>query len=107
MAALAPQVASLSGQTVTMAAASGGGDTAPAARNRFLLITVGGTATTVTIDSIKACDQGFDHNLSTGSISNVTKALGPLDPARFADANGNVAITYSQVTGVTVACIEV
>lgn len=107
MAVLTAQKPNLSGAALTYAAASAGGDKAAAGINRFVHVKVGATATTVTIDSVQPCDQGADHNLTSGSITSTDRMIGPLDPRRFADANGDVNISYSQVTGVTIALIEV
>ena len=69
--------------------------------NLYALINVGGTATTVTIVSPGAFHtlRTAMANVTTGAITS-TSRLVRLDQ-RYADANGNVTVTFSQVTGVT------
>jgi hypothetical protein len=86
---------------MTMAAASGGGDTVAAAPGEFgghaiqgnvvLVVTVGATATTVTVDGVAKpalTSQTAVYSVPSGVYSR------------------SVAVTYSQVTSVTVgACV--
>jgi hypothetical protein len=60
----------------------------------------------VTINSQKACDQGFDHDIVVAVPNGGERLIGPFSD-RFADASGQVLITYSGVTSVTVAALEV
>jgi len=59
---------------------------------------------TVTIDSTKACDQGFDHDqavvipATTGDVM-----IGPFPTARFGTT---VTVTYSAVTNLSVAAFK-
>lgn len=96
-----------------VAAASAGGDTAPNDGRTFLLVENGGASSiTVTVTAQKT-------SLSVPGLGNVTKAnvaqaiaagdealLGPFAPAVFNDINGNIDITYSGVTSVSVAAIR-
>jgi len=67
----------------------------------------GGSPITVTIDSQTECSQGFDHDLAI-AVSNGDEAwIGPLDKSRYNDASGDVQITYSAVTSVTVQAVQV
>lgn len=62
------------------------------------------SADTVTINSIRACNQGFDHDAG-GSVPGTTgdRIYGPFDPARFNDSNGQITITHSITATVTCA----
>lgn len=105
MATLAVQKAPA---VITYGAAAGGGDQFPAGIRRELRVKNGdGTSTTVTINSQRPCNQGFDHDQATVVAAGTEVAIGPLDPDRFADANGYVQATYSKVTSLTVAVVEV
>ena len=67
----------------------------------------GGSPITVTIDSQIACDQGFDHDLAV-VVTNGTEAwIGPLSKDRYNDSSGNVQVTYSAVTSVTVGAVGI
>jgi len=66
---------------------------------------------TVTIDSAKACSQGFDHNPVSLANALDTAAeeleFGPFPQERFNDSNGEVTVTYTgTVTGITANVIE-
>lgn len=109
MATLTVQTISLTGLEPTYAAAAAGGDEFPNDGRTFLHVKNTNAATrTVTINSRSNCDQGFDHDpavvidATTGDTM-----IGPFDTARFNDpATGRVSVTYSAVTGVTVAAIK-
>lgn len=64
----------------------------------------GGSSDTVAINSIQACNQGFDHDAG-GSVPATTgdRIFGPFDPSRFNDSNGQITITHSFTTSVTCA----
>lgn len=73
----------------------------------FLHVKIGATATTVTVDSVGLCSMGFDHDLTTGALSNTERLIGPIVADRFGRASdGLAAVTFSQVSGVTVAAIS-
>ncbi|MDQ5815819.1 MAG: hypothetical protein M3516_05955 [Actinomycetota bacterium] len=101
MAALTTQNVSAGGP-VTVAAAAGGGDTFEQGTGAggwslsatFLYAVVGATATTITVDGT-----------AYGPYTNQTVIL----PARSSGMSGagTVAVTYSQVTSVTVGAVEV
>lgn len=59
---------------------------------------------TVTIDSVKLCNYGFDHNLSVDVPASGEKLIGPFSVARF---GSTIEPTYSDVTSVTVAVVKV
>jgi len=108
MATLATQVITPTGLAPTFAAAAGGGDKVTPGDSRFVEIkNVGGSPCVVTIDDPNSVTpvgaQSFNPDLSV-SVPATTgdRMIGPLG-ARFANqADGLVAITYSQVTSVTI-----
>lgn len=85
---------------MTLAAANGGGDTVAAVPGEFggwqangtvaLVVTVGGTATVVTVDGV-----------AKPSLTSQT-AVYPISSGVY---GRSVAVTYSQVTGVTVGAV--
>lgn len=105
MAALAIQKITKAGTTPSYGAAAGGGDTvATDGSRRFLHVKNGGAGSiTVTIDRVKPCDQGFDHDLSVAVAAGTERLIGPLPTEEF---GANAAVTYSGVTSVTVAALE-
>lgn len=108
MADLALQKLTRAGTAPTFAAASAGGDRFPRTPKSYLHVKNGsGASITVTLNSIKACDQGFDHDEVVTVPAGADRLIGGFDTDRFADAAGYVNVTYSAVTTVTVAAIEV
>lgn len=108
MAALTIQTAGLTGLTKTMAAASAGGDTfANDGKTVFSVKNGGASAITVTINSQHLCNQGFDHDLVVSVAAGSEISFPELDIYRFNDTSGNVVVTYSAVTSVTVAAVKV
>ena len=61
---------------------------------------------TVTIDSVRRCDQGFDHDEIVSVPAGGDRLLGPFPPERFNNADGRVTISYSAVTTVTVGAFN-
>jgi len=108
MATLTVQDIVLGGITPTYAAADVAGDAFPNDGRTFLHYkNTNAAARNVTVDSVRPCDQGTDHN----QIQNVPattgdKMLGPFPPARFNQTSGNVNVTYDAVTNLTVAAIR-
>ena len=86
-----------------------GGDVFPNDGFTALLFENGATQeTTVIIDSVGQCSQGFDHNAGGAVPVSERRMFGPFAPSRFNNAAGNVAITYTGgVTNLTVAAIRV
>jgi len=84
------------GVAFTPAAAAGGGDTVPGGPGvggwdtAYLLVVVGATPTTITVDGV-----------ATGSITSQSILI-PVRRYNGAPVN----VTYNQVTGVTVACVK-
>lgn len=108
MALLTVQPVTLTGMWPTLTAAAVGGNQFPNSGTEFLFVRNAHTAPiTVTINSITPCNQGFDHDLVV-SVPNATdRFIGPFPKARFDDVNGQVLITYSLVTALSVAAVRV
>lgn len=87
--------------------ASVGGDKFQNTGLVYLIVKNGGVAPIdVTIDSVKACDQGFDHNVVVTVANGVSEKIGPLAFSRFNDEANKVSVAYSGVTSVTVAALK-
>lgn len=108
MALLSPQLPTFAGVAVTYAAAAAGGDTfVPSARRRLHVKNGGASPITVTITT-PATYAGLAIADAGGSVAaGAEVAFGPFDPALFADSGGVAAVTYTAVTSVTVAVLEV
>lgn len=108
MADLTVQAVSLTGAVITPVAAAAGGDTFSNDGRTILRVVNGGASPiTATVNSLVACNQGFDHDAAVTVAAGVTKDIGPFPVARFNNSSGKAAVTYSDVTSVTVAAIRV
>ncbi|MGE5592590.1 MAG: hypothetical protein ACM3X3_02755 [Betaproteobacteria bacterium] len=107
MAVLTIQRLTSAGMTPSFAAADVAGDKF-ANNGRTLLVVKNGSASpvTVTVNSQRKCDQGFDHDVTVEVPAGSEKWIGPLDPARFNNASGQVEVAYSAVASVTVAAVQ-
>src|SRR5262245_13087757 len=109
MALLTVQRPSLTGTIVTEAAASAGGDSFPNTGTESFIINNGGASpVTVTFRAgPNACSFGLSggtsHDLPIAVAAGERRVIGPFPTSRFNDVNGNVQVTYSAVTTVTVA----
>jgi hypothetical protein len=99
-----------SGTALTYAAASAGGDTVAfgSTTNRHILVRNGsGSSITVTLTALSACNQGVLHNqVVTCPVGDtlIVPSSSVVDSGGTTPANrGNVALTYSATTSVTVA----
>lgn len=64
----------------------------------------GGSPDTVTITSVKTCDQGSTHNLTVSVPAGAERILGPFETSRFNDpTTGLVTAGHSFTTSVTAA----
>lgn len=85
-----------------------GGDAVLNSGSTFLHVINGHSgAWVVTVNSIAACNQGFDHDAAVSVPAGEERMIGPFDRGRFNDAGGKLAITYDGVTALTIAAIEV
>lgn len=75
---------------------------------RTFLVIKNGSASqvTVTINSQRPCNYGFDHDLTVQVPASAERWIGPFQENRFNDQNGNVAVSYSAAASVTVAAVE-
>ncbi|MCK6475318.1 MAG: hypothetical protein L6Q35_00635 [Phycisphaerales bacterium] len=114
MAALTPIRALVTGTTKTMDSAAALGDTAPNPNGNLILEVANGSggSITVTITAVQTTRPAegpypkqtvADIAVSVGA--GATKLIGPI-PTAFNDANGNIAISYSGTTSVTVKAIQ-
>jgi hypothetical protein len=111
MATLTVQTAVIAGTAVTFAAAAGGGDQFANSGNERVIIKNGsGAPITVTFDSPTTCSFGTTanaaHDLAVSVAAGAETMVGPLSTDKFNDANGNVQITYSGVTSLTIAVVR-
>lgn len=109
MALLSAQQATPAGTTLTLAAASAGGDTFAASRQYALEVRNGsGASITVTVATPGNDSYGLARPDITKAVAATASALfGPF-PADLADpATGLVTVTYSASASVTVALVQV
>jgi len=112
MATLTTQVVNRAGTIPTYGAATGGGDAMSCSDDSFLHVkNGGGSAITVTL-AIPAGASGYPNVAYTNTIVSVgngsEKMIGPIKAAIYADpVTGLCTITYSAVTSVTVASVQV
>jgi len=114
MAELTVQQVTEAGGAATYVSATEGGDTADNNGNMFLHIKNGsGGEITVTIAALTtSVDSGMYGDLTkanaTIAIAGGAEAfIGGFAPAAFNNGNGEIAITYSEVTSLTIAALYV
>tara|TARA_R100001530_G_scaffold126058_1_gene94786 strand:- start:75 stop:419 length:345 start_codon:yes stop_codon:yes gene_type:complete len=114
MAELTVQQITETGGAATYVSANGEGDTADNNGNMFLHIKNGGGGSiTVTITALTtSVDSGVYGDLTKANasiaVASETEAfIGGFAPAAFNDGNGEIAITYSGVSSVTIAALYV
>jgi hypothetical protein len=107
MAELTHQQATIAGTTVAMAAAAGGGDTV---RPGAALLVTNGDASAKTVTIVVPGNTKYgqaDPDVAVVVAAGATKLIGPL-PQDLADpTDGFVHVTYSAVTSVTVAAVQI
>lgn len=107
MSVLSVQDVTNAGLQPSYVAAAAGGDSFPNNGRTVVHVKNGSaSAITVTIASPQQCSHGFTHALAITVNAGADKLIGPLDPFRFNDNSGNVGITYSSATTVTVAALD-
>jgi hypothetical protein len=111
MATLTTQVINRAGTVITPVAAAGGGDAMQVGSGMMLeVVNGGGSAITVTL--VIPAARTYEPNIAITSpvisVANATtRWIGPVDAATFADpVTGLCTITYSAVTTVTVAAVQ-
>ena len=100
--ALVPQDVSSDGAVVSLAALDAGGNSFPNFGNEaFIVANGGGSPITVTIASPQECSQGSTHPKVITVAAGTEQTIGLFNMNRYNDSDGNVQITYSDVTTVT------
>ena len=108
MSTLNVQKVVLAGLTPSYGAAAAGGDEFVNSGREFLHVKNGHTSPqTVTVNSQAACNQGYDHDAAVAIPASEERMIGPFPKDRFDDAGGKVQITYSGVTALTIAAVQV
>lgn len=108
MGVLSVQQVSLTGLSATYTAAATAGDEfANSGKSVLHVMNADSASTTVTVNSVDNCNQGYDHNVAVAVPSGSEIFIGPFNRARFNAADGNVDVTYSSVADLTVAVVEV
>lgn len=114
MAALTKVTPALAGTATTPASAAAGGDSVANPRgNTILRVTNGGGSSINVTLAAQVTTRAADGTFPAMTLANqviavangTTKLIGPIPPA-FNDGNGNVQITYSAVTSVTIEAID-
>jgi hypothetical protein len=90
------------GLDCTGAAAAAGGDAFANTGQELLLVTLVGSACTVTVATGSTVDGLAVSDPAIVCPINKTTAIGPVPAGVYNDANGLVQLTYSAVTAVTV-----
>lgn len=111
MATLTTQVINRAGAVVTPVSAAGGGDAMSCGSNMMLEVVNGGGSpitVTLTVPSSRTWEPNVAITSPQISVTNgTTKWIGPVDSATFQDpTTGLCTITYSAVTSVTVAAVQ-
>lgn len=86
-----------------------GGDLCPNDGTTFIFFENGATQeVVVTVNSIRPCSHGQDHNSITTVPVSKRRMIGPFDRARFNNAAGKLEITYGgAVTNLTIKAVTV
>lgn len=106
MATLTVQKAPVGGLEITTAAAAGGGDKAPIGDRRFLFVRNGHSSTQDVTIATPGTAQGIAIADPTHTVdANGGLLIVPLDPI-YRGTDGLASITYSGVTALVVAVVE-
>ena len=111
MATLTTQIVNRAGTVITPVAAAGGGDAMACGSGMMLeVVNGGGSPITVTLNipAARTAEPNVAVTSPAVSVTNgTTKWFGPIDAVWFADpVTGLCSITYSGVTSVTVAAVQ-
>lgn len=105
MAALTVAKSALAGVDPNPQAANAGGDTVVNNGETVLIIANGsGAPITVTVDSPEVCSQGGTHDQDIVVPATDSVVAGPFPQKRF---SGTLTLTYSGVTTLTVAPVDI
>lgn len=108
MATLTVQVPASGGTALSFTAADGDGDEyANTGREVLVVNNASASAIDVTIAQQSACSQGLSsptHDVVTSVAAGTVEYLPPV-ARRYNDADGNVQVSYSDTTSVTVAVL--
>ena len=117
MATLVRQVLGEDGLTATYAAAAGGGDQVTNTDGKTFLHIKNGSGGSITVTVAEQISGTTVQSPQYGKLTkaSVTKAIaagaegfiGPFAKAGFNDVNGNLQITYTGVTSLTIAAIYI
>ena len=108
MAVLNIQKITSDGLNPVFVAADAAGDEIPNGGRNVLHVKNGSAGQiTVTINSQRACNQGFDHDQTVDIPAGEERVIGPFNSSRFNNSNGRVEAAYSAAANVTVAALEV
>lgn len=107
MATLTVATAAVTGTAYTAAAAAGGGDVFPNDGNTRIVVTNGGGSSI----NVTVTPQNTVNGLSLSAVvvavaAGASKVIGPFPPQYFNNLSGQVVLTYSAVTSVTVGVIN-
>lgn len=104
---LSVQKTGLAGGSVSLVAATAGGDTFANDGATVLHINNAGAGSiTVTFSAQQTCNQGFKHDDVVTVANGAYEVVGPFAANRFNDQSGNVNVTYSAVASVTVGAVH-
>lgn len=115
MAILTRQNLIETGISITESAAGGAGDKATNTDGKTILLVKNGSAGSITVTVTEQIANPTDPNYGILTKSDVSKAvaagaiavIGPFPVAAFNDSNGDVNISYSAATSVTVAALRI
>ena len=102
------------GISITESSAGVSGDKATNPDGKTVFIVKNGSGSSINVTVAEQMSDRTDPNFGILTKSNVVKAvaagaiavIGPFPPAAFNDANGDVNITYSATTSVTVGAMK-
>lgn len=60
----------------------------------------------VTVTSVTNCSYGFNHDLVVAVAAGAEQIIGPFDPTRFNDVNGQAGLAYTSLVSMTIAVLS-
>ncbi len=108
MASLSVYKCDIDGGAPTFTAATAAGDSFANSGRVILIVKNGGTAeTTVTVDAVRLCNYGYDHNATMTVAAGGEGWMGVFPVFWYNDEEDLAHITYTATADVTVAVVEV